>query len=88
MAKRTSAYILTSLFVELMEVHRTVGEVAIGAMLAGAITAKVVESTLGQVAMGSMTIKERFTLISNVIAIAAVIAVTRSLIVAPKTSAS
>jgi uncharacterized membrane protein YraQ (UPF0718 family) len=46
-----------------------------GAMLAGAIMEKVIGSTFGGVAMGSMAINDRFTLISNMVGIAAVIAV-------------
>jgi len=46
-----------------------------GAMLAGAIMEKLIGSTFGGVAMGSMAINDRFTLISNIVGIAAVIAV-------------
>jgi uncharacterized protein len=52
-----------------------VGLFAVGAMLAGAVMEKLIGSTLGGVAMGSMTINDRFTLISNVIALLAVVAV-------------
>ncbi len=48
---------------------------AIGAMLAGAVMEKLIGSTLGGVAMGSMAMNDRFTLISNIIAIAAVLVV-------------
>ena len=48
---------------------------AIGAMLAGAIMEKLIGSTLGGVSMGSMSINDRFTLISNLVALAAVAAV-------------
>jgi uncharacterized protein len=48
---------------------------ALGAMLAGAIMEKLIGSTLGGVSMGSMTMNDRFTLISNLIALAAVAAV-------------
>lgn len=48
---------------------------AAGAMLAGAVMEKLIGSTLGGVGMGSMAINDRFTMISNVIAIAAVVAV-------------
>lgn len=48
---------------------------AAGAMLAGAAMEKLIGSTLGGVGMGSMAINDRFTTVSNVIAIAAVIAV-------------
>jgi uncharacterized membrane protein YraQ (UPF0718 family) len=46
-----------------------------GALLAGAAMEKLIGSTLGGVGMGSMVINDRFTMVSNVIAIAAVIAV-------------
>jgi uncharacterized membrane protein YraQ (UPF0718 family) len=52
-----------------------VGLFTLGAMLAGAIMEKIVGSTLGGVSMGSMTINDRFTLISNLVALAAVAAV-------------
>jgi uncharacterized protein len=48
---------------------------AIGAMLAGAIMEKLIGSTLGGISMASMTINDRFTLISNLVALAAVVAV-------------
>ncbi|MBV8068164.1 MAG: permease [Candidatus Eremiobacteraeota bacterium] len=48
---------------------------AIGAMLAGAIMERLIGST-GGMAMGSMAINDRFTLISNIVAIGAVVAVT------------
>lgn len=48
---------------------------AIGAMFAGAIMEKVIGSTPGGVAMASMAINDRFTLISNIVAIAAVLVV-------------
>ena len=48
---------------------------AIGAMLAGAIMERVIGSTLGGISMGSMAINDRFTLISNLLALAAVAAV-------------
>ena len=47
---------------------------AIGAMLAGAIMEKLIGS-VGGISMGSMTINDRFTLISNFVALAAVAAV-------------
>ena len=47
-----------------------------GAMLAGAIMERLIGSAFGGVAMASMAINDRFTLFSNIIAIAAVIAVT------------
>jgi uncharacterized protein len=49
---------------------------AVGAMLAGAIMDRAIGSTLGGMSMGSMAINDRFTLISNIAAILAVIAVT------------
>jgi len=48
---------------------------ALGAMLAGAVMERVIGSTVGGVAMPSMTINDRFTLISNLVAIAAAAAV-------------
>ncbi len=48
---------------------------AIGAVLAGAIMEKLIGSTLGGISMGSMTINDRFTLVSNLVALAAVAAV-------------
>jgi uncharacterized membrane protein YraQ (UPF0718 family) len=47
----------------------------VGAMLAGAIMEKLIGSTFGGVSMGSMALNDRFTLISNIIAIGAVAAV-------------
>ena len=47
----------------------------VGAMLAGAIMEKLIGSTFGGVSMGSMALNDRFTLISNLIAIGAVAAV-------------
>lgn len=47
----------------------------VGAMLAGAIMERVIGSTFGGVTMGSMAINDRFTLVSNVLAIVAVAAV-------------
>ena len=47
----------------------------IGAMFAGAVMEGVIGSTPGGLAMGSMAINDRFTLISNVVAIAAVLVV-------------
>jgi uncharacterized membrane protein YraQ (UPF0718 family) len=46
-----------------------------GAMLAGAIMERVIGSTFGGASMGSMAINDRFTLISNIVALAAVVAV-------------
>jgi uncharacterized membrane protein YraQ (UPF0718 family) len=48
---------------------------AIGAMFAGAVMEKLIGSTLGGVAMGSMSMNDRFTFILNIISIAAVLAV-------------
>jgi uncharacterized membrane protein YraQ (UPF0718 family) len=48
---------------------------ALGAILAGAIMERLIGSTLGGVSMGSMAINDRFTLISNIVALAAVVAV-------------
>jgi uncharacterized membrane protein YraQ (UPF0718 family) len=48
---------------------------AIGAMFAGAVMEKLIGSTLGGAAMGSMAINDRFTLITNIVAIAAVLVV-------------
>jgi uncharacterized membrane protein YraQ (UPF0718 family) len=45
-----------------------------GALLAGAIMQRLIGNTLGGVSMGSMAINERFTLVSNIVAIAAVAA--------------
>ncbi len=47
----------------------------VGAMLAGAIMERLIGSTFGGVSMGSMALNDRFTLISNIIAIGAVAAV-------------
>jgi uncharacterized protein len=47
----------------------------LGAMLAGATMERLIGSTLGGVSMGSMALNDRFTLISNLVAIAAVAAV-------------
>ena len=48
---------------------------AVGAMLAGAVMERVIGSTFGGTSMGSMAINDRFTLISNIVALAAVAAV-------------
>jgi uncharacterized protein len=47
----------------------------IGAMLAGAIMERLIGSALGGVSMGSMTGNDRFTLICNIAALAAVVAI-------------
>ncbi len=47
---------------------------AIGAMLAGAIMERLIGSAFGGLSMGSMAINDRFTLVSNVIALGAVAA--------------
>jgi uncharacterized protein len=47
----------------------------IGALLAGAIMERVIGSSFGATSMGSMAINDRFTLVSNLVAFAAVIAV-------------
>ncbi len=52
-----------------------VGLFTVGAMLAGAIMQRLIGSTTGGASMGSMALNDRFTLISNLIAIAAVGAV-------------
>lgn len=52
-----------------------VGFFAVGAMLAGAVMERVIGSTLGGVSMGSMVLNDRFTLVSNIVALAAVVAV-------------
>ncbi|MGB8909426.1 MAG: permease [Candidatus Cybelea sp.] len=52
-----------------------VGLFTIGAMLAGAIMERLIGRTAGGVPMGSMALNDRFTLISNLVAIAAVGAV-------------
>ena len=44
-------------------------------MLAGAIMERVIGSDGGGMTMGSMAINDRFTLISNIIAVAAVVVV-------------
>jgi uncharacterized membrane protein YraQ (UPF0718 family) len=48
---------------------------AVGALLAGAVMERVVGATGGGMTMPSMAINDRFTLISNVVALAAVVAV-------------
>jgi uncharacterized protein len=48
---------------------------AVGALLAGAIMERVVGNMAGATTMGSMAINDRFTLISNLVAVAAVVAV-------------
>ncbi len=52
-----------------------VGLFAAGAMLAGAAMERVIGSTPGGVAMGSMAMNDRFTVVSNGVALAAVVAV-------------
>ena len=52
-----------------------VGLFTVGAILAGAVMERLIGSTLGGVTMGSMAINDRFTLVSNVIALAAVVAI-------------
>ncbi len=47
----------------------------VGAMLAGAIMERLIGSTFGGMSMGSMAINDRFTLVSNVVGLAAVAAV-------------
>ncbi|MBV9700039.1 MAG: permease [Candidatus Eremiobacteraeota bacterium] len=47
----------------------------LGAMLAGAVMEKLIGSSFGGVSMGSMAVNDRFTLISNVVALIAVAAV-------------
>jgi uncharacterized protein len=47
----------------------------VGAMLAGAIMERLIGNATGGVSMGSMALNDRFTLISNIVAIAAVCAV-------------
>jgi uncharacterized membrane protein YraQ (UPF0718 family) len=59
---------------------------AIGAMLAGAIMERLIGSTFGGMTIGSMAINDRFTLISNIAAIAAVIAVTLAALPARKSA--
>lgn len=51
-----------------------VGLFALGAMLAGAVMERVVGASGGGMTMGSMAVNDRFTLISNVLALAAVAA--------------
>lgn len=48
---------------------------AVGAMLAGGVMELAIGGAFGGVSMGSMAINERFTLISNLIGIAAVVAI-------------
>jgi uncharacterized protein len=48
---------------------------AIGAMLAGAIMERLIGSTFAGVSMASMAISDRFTTISNIVALAAVVVV-------------
>lgn len=50
-----------------------VGLFALGAMAAGAIMERVVGNALGGVSMASMAINDRFTLVSNLVALAAVV---------------
>ena len=47
----------------------------LGAMLAGAIMERVIGNALGGVSMASMAINDRFTLVSNVVALLAVAAI-------------
>jgi uncharacterized protein len=47
----------------------------IGALLAGAVMDKLIGSALGGFAMGSMTLNDRFTFVSNVVAIGAALCV-------------
>jgi uncharacterized protein len=47
----------------------------LGALLAGAIMEKVIGNRLGGISMGSMAINDRFTLISNIVGLAAIAAV-------------
>ncbi|MBV8532040.1 MAG: permease [Candidatus Eremiobacteraeota bacterium] len=47
----------------------------LGALLAGALMDRLIGSTLGGVSMGSMALNDRFTLVSNLIALAAVAAI-------------
>ncbi|MBV8197687.1 MAG: permease [Candidatus Eremiobacteraeota bacterium] len=51
-----------------------VGLFVIGAMLAGAIMEKAIGGTFGGMAVGSMAVNDRFTLIANLLALAAVAA--------------
>jgi uncharacterized membrane protein YraQ (UPF0718 family) len=48
---------------------------AVGALLAGAIMEKVIGNGFGGMSMGSMAINDRFTLVTNVVALAAVAAI-------------
>jgi len=50
-----------------------VGLFAAGAMLAGAIMEKAIGNSLGAMEMGSMALNDRFTLVANVAALAAVL---------------
>jgi uncharacterized membrane protein YraQ (UPF0718 family) len=52
-----------------------VGLFTLGAILAGAAMERLIGSTLGGTAMGSMAINDRFTLVSNLAALVAVVAV-------------
>lgn len=52
-----------------------VGLFTVGAMLAGAIMERLIGSTPGGMSMGSMAINDRFTLVANVVALVAVVAV-------------
>jgi uncharacterized protein len=47
----------------------------VGAMIAGAVMERLIGSTFGGTEMGSMTLNDRFTLVSNIVAIAAVVVV-------------
>ncbi len=47
----------------------------IGAMLAGAIMERLIGSALGGISMGSMAVNDRFTLVCNIVALAAVTAI-------------
>lgn len=60
---------------------------AIGAMLAGAIMEKLIGSTFGGMAMGSMAINDRFTLVSNIASLVAVVAVALAALSAKKSRA-
>jgi len=50
-----------------------VGLFTAGAMLAGAIMEKAIGNSIGAMEMGSMALNERFTLVANVVALAAVL---------------
>jgi uncharacterized protein len=52
-----------------------VGLFTIGALLAGAIMERAIGSSVESMSMGSMAANDRFTLVSNVVALAAVVAV-------------